>query len=42
MLWLAPRKKDSNWSKINKERIEALIHTNRMAAPGPRKIEAVK
>ncbi len=42
MLWLAPRKKGSNWSKLNKQRAEALIRTKRMAAPGLRKVEEAK
>lgn len=42
MLWLAPRKKGSNWSRINKERVESLIRSKRMTPAGLRKIEAAK
>ncbi len=37
-----PRKADSNWSKVNKNRVEALIQTGKMAAPGLKKVEAAK
>lgn len=37
-----PRKKKSTWSALNKRRIEALIASGRMAAPGLAKIEAAK
>lgn len=37
-----PRKKKSTWSALNKRRIEALVASGRMAAPGLAKIEAAK
>jgi uncharacterized protein YdeI (YjbR/CyaY-like superfamily) len=33
-LWIAPRKSNSGWSKINKEKIEKLIKDKRMHAAG--------
>lgn len=37
-----PRKKKSTWSALNKRRIEALMASGKMAAPGLAKIEAAK
>jgi len=34
MLWFAPRKKGSAWSKNNKERVEQLLRANLMHAAG--------
>jgi uncharacterized protein YdeI (YjbR/CyaY-like superfamily) len=42
MLWFAPRKAGSGWSRPNKERIERLIATGRMTPAGLAKIEAAK
>lgn len=42
MLWFAPRKRGTGWSRPNKERIERLIAAGQMAAPGLAKIEAAK
>jgi uncharacterized protein YdeI (YjbR/CyaY-like superfamily) len=42
MLYIAPRKSGSNWSKLNKQRAEAMIATGLMCEHGLRKIEAAK
>jgi len=42
MLWMAPRKPGSGWSKLNKERIEKMIEAGRMTVAGLAKIEAAK
>lgn len=42
MLLLAPRKKGSGWSRVNKERIERLLAEGRMQPPGMAKIEQAK
>jgi uncharacterized protein YdeI (YjbR/CyaY-like superfamily) len=42
MLWFAPRKPRSGWSKPNKERITRLIAAGLMTAAGLEKIEAAK
>jgi uncharacterized protein YdeI (YjbR/CyaY-like superfamily) len=42
MLWFAPRKKGSAWSKNNKERVEQLLRDNAMHAAGLAKIEEAK
>lgn len=42
MLWLAPRKPGSGWSRANKQRIERLLAAGRMAAPGLARIEAAR
>lgn len=42
MLWFAPRKAGSGWSRINKERIEKLMASGAMAPAGLSKIEAAK
>ena len=42
MLWFAPRKAKSGWSRVNKERIEKLTKSGKMAPAGLAKIEAAK
>lgn len=42
MLWFAPRKPKTGWSKPNKERVERMIAQGLMAPPGLAKIEAAK
>lgn len=42
MLWLAPRKQGSGWSKLNKERVEKLIAQDLMTPAGLEKVEASK
>ena len=42
MLWFAPRKRGSGWSRPNKERVERLVAQGRMTAAGLAKIEAAK
>ncbi len=42
LLWFAPRKPCTGWSKINKERVERLIAANQMAPAGMARIEAAK
>lgn len=42
MLYIAPRKSGSNWSKLNKQRVEALMAAGLICEPGLRKIEAAK
>ena len=42
MLWFAPRKPGSGWSKINKERIARMIAAGLMMPPGLEKIEAAQ
>ena len=42
MLWFAPRKPTSGWSKSNKERVERLIAQGRMAPPGLAKVQTAK
>jgi uncharacterized protein YdeI (YjbR/CyaY-like superfamily) len=42
MLWFAPRKAKTNWSKLNKDRVEKLIKAGRMAPAGLAKVEAAK
>jgi uncharacterized protein YdeI (YjbR/CyaY-like superfamily) len=42
MLWFAPRKKGSAWSKNNKERVEQLLRDNAMHTAGLAKIEEAK
>ena len=37
-----PRKAKSSWSALNKRRIEALVASGKMAAPGQAKIDAAK
>ncbi len=42
MLWFAPRKPRTGWSRPNKERIERLLGAGLMAPPGLAKIEAAR
>jgi len=42
MLWFAPRKPGSGWSKPNKERVEKLIQNGLMSPAGLQKVEAAK
>ena len=42
MLWFAPRKPRSGWSRPNKERVERLMAAGLIAPPGLAKIEAAK
>jgi uncharacterized protein YdeI (YjbR/CyaY-like superfamily) len=42
MLWMAPRKAGSGWSRPNKERIERLLAAGRMAPAGLAKVGAAK
>ena len=42
LLWFAPRKRGTGWSKPNKDRVERLIAQGLMAPPGLAKIEAAK
>ena len=42
MLWFAPRKPGSGWSRPNKLRIARLVEQGRMAAPGSAIVEAAK
>ena len=42
LLWFAPRKRGTGWSKPNKERVERLIAQGLMAPSGLAKIEAAK
>jgi len=42
LLWFAPRKPRTGWSRPNKERVERLIASGRMAAAGLAKVEAAR
>lgn len=42
LLWFAPRRVSSGWSRPNKERVERLIHAGLMTPAGLAKIEAAK
>jgi uncharacterized protein YdeI (YjbR/CyaY-like superfamily) len=42
MLWFAPRKARSGWSRPNKRRVERLLAAGLMAAPGLAVVEAAK
>ena len=42
MLWMAPRKSKTGWSKLNKERIEKLTKAKLMTPAGLAKINAAK
>lgn len=42
MLWFAPRKSGSGWSRLNKERVERMMAAGRMAPAGFAKVEAAK
>jgi uncharacterized protein YdeI (YjbR/CyaY-like superfamily) len=42
LLWIAPRKAKTGWSKINKDRVSALTRAGRMSAPGLAKVAAAQ
>jgi uncharacterized protein YdeI (YjbR/CyaY-like superfamily) len=42
LLWFAPRKKETGWSKLNKERVERLIEQELMMPAGLAKVEAAQ
>ncbi|MEM6425940.1 MAG: YdeI/OmpD-associated family protein [Cyanobacteria bacterium P01_D01_bin.128] len=42
LLWFAPRKSKTGWSKVNKERIERLLSGGLMAPAGLAKLEAAQ
>lgn len=42
MLWFAPRKPGTGWSRANKERVEKMIAAGKMAPAGLAKVEAAK
>lgn len=42
MLWFAPRKSGTGWSKPNKERVEKMLKAGLMAPAGLAKVEAAK
>jgi uncharacterized protein YdeI (YjbR/CyaY-like superfamily) len=42
LLWFAPRKAGTGWSKLNKERVEKLIAAGLMQPSGLAKVEAAK
>lgn len=42
MLWMAPRKAKTGWSKLNKDRIEKLVKAGFMAPAGLAKVESAK
>lgn len=42
MLWMAPRKRSSKWSKLNKQRVEKLGRAGLMTPAGLAKVEAAK
>ncbi len=42
LLWFAPRKSGTGWSKLNKERVEKLIGEGLMTSAGMAKIDAAK
>jgi uncharacterized protein YdeI (YjbR/CyaY-like superfamily) len=42
MLWFAPRKAGTGWSKLNKERVERMIAEGHMSPAGLAKIKAAK
>jgi uncharacterized protein YdeI (YjbR/CyaY-like superfamily) len=42
MLWFAPRKAKTNWSKLNKERVQQMTRAGLMHASGLAKVEAAK
>jgi len=42
LLWIAPRKVGSNWSRLNRERVERLIASGQMTPAGSLKIEQAK
>jgi len=42
LLWFAPRKKGTGWSKLNKERVERLMQQGLMMPAGLAKVDAAK
>jgi uncharacterized protein YdeI (YjbR/CyaY-like superfamily) len=42
MLWFAPRKVGTNWSRLNKDRVEKLIEAGLMTPAGFSKVQAAK
>ncbi|WP_143780477.1 YdeI/OmpD-associated family protein [Leptolyngbya sp. 'hensonii'] len=42
LLWFAPRKPGTGWSKLNKERVERMIATGQMTPAGLAKVEAAR
>ena len=42
LLWFAPRKAGTGWSRLNKTRVEQLITSGRMASAGLAKVESAK
>ena len=42
LLWFAPRRKGTGWSKLNKQRVERLIQQGLMMPAGLAKVEAAK
>lgn len=42
MLWFAPRRPGTGWSRPNKERVERMIAAGRMAPPGLAKVAAAR
>ena len=42
MLYFAPRKKGSGWSRVNKERVERLVEQGKLAPSGLAKIRAAR
>ena len=42
MLWFAPRKSGTGWSKLNKERVDKLIQAGSMASAGLARVESAK
>jgi uncharacterized protein YdeI (YjbR/CyaY-like superfamily) len=42
LLWFAPRKNGTGWSKPNKERVEQMLAEGKMAPAGLAKVEAAK
>ncbi len=42
LLWLAPRRAGTGWSRPNKQRVERMIAAGRMAAAGLAKVQAAK
>lgn len=42
LLWIAPRKPGTGWSRLNKSRVESLIANQQMTPAGLAKVEAAK
>jgi uncharacterized protein YdeI (YjbR/CyaY-like superfamily) len=42
MLWVAPRKPGTNWSAVNRARVDALIASGQMSTPGQARVDAAK